>query len=125
MADPRRHLGRRAEDLVVQRLESEGWQVLARNSRTRAGELDIVALNDDCLVFLEVKSSRIGNRRGAVRPVLAVDGRKQVRIRRLAREWLTENRPPFPYRQIRFDVVGISFGRDGELLDYEHLESAF
>lgn len=125
MADPRRTLGRRAEDLVAERLEKEGWQLLARNSRSRAGEIDIIALKDGCLVFVEVKSSRIGNRRGATSPVLAVDARKQARLRRLAREWLAENPPSSPFSQIRFDVVGVSFGREGELLGYEHIEAAF
>lgn len=107
------------------RLAAAGWNVIARNSRTRQGEIDIIAGDRGCLVFVEVKAGHRGTRHGAVNPALAVDRRKQMQLRRLAREWLAGNRPPFAYSEIRFDVVGVSFDRTGELLAYEHIEAAF
>ena len=125
MSDPRRQLGALAEDLVAERLSAAGWHLIERNARTRQGEIDLVAGDRGCLVFVEVKAGRSGIRHGAVRPAHAVGPQKQLRLRRLAREWLSSHRPPFNFREIRFDVVGVSFDRDGRLVDYEHIEAAF
>lgn len=125
MSDPRRRLGKLAEDLVAARVTSLGWEILARNSRTRLGEIDLIAREGTCLVFLEVKAGRAGSFFGPERPSLAVGSRKQARLRRLAREWLAANRPPLGCSQIRFDVVGITYDSGDRPLDYEHIESAF
>ena len=81
MTEPRQRLGRRAEDLVARRLADAGWRVVERNTRTRHGELDIVALDRRTLVFVEVKAGRTGSSFGPVRPVHSIDFRKQARIR--------------------------------------------
>lgn len=125
MSDPRRRLGRDAEDLVAARVAAAGWRVLARNVRTRRGEIDLIARDGNCLVFLEVKAGRVDSRFGPERPSLAVGPRKQVRLRRLAREWLADNDSPAACAWIRFDVVGVTYGRDGRPREYEHLRSAF
>jgi putative endonuclease len=121
----RQRIGRAAEDLVAARLEAAGWDVVERNARTRHGELDIVAHDGDTLVFVEVKAGRVGSAFGPFRPVHAVDRRKQLRIRRLATAWMAERRDAPFYSQIRFDAVGVTFARDGSVLDVEHLRGAF
>ncbi len=88
MTDPRRRIGRLAEDLVAARLVDEGWELVERNARTRYGELDIVALDGRALVFVEVKAGRAGSAFGPERPVLGVGPKKQQRIRRLAVAWM-------------------------------------
>jgi putative endonuclease len=125
MTASRQRLGRRAEDLVAARLAAAGWELLARNARTRYGELDIVARDRAALVFVEVKAARAGARLGPERPVLAVDARKQQRLRRLATAWIAANRDRCRYGQIRFDVVGVTFDRAGQPVDVEHIEAAF
>jgi putative endonuclease len=125
MTVERQRLGDRAEDLVATRLTDVGWELVERNARTRYGELDIVAFDGDALVFVEVKAGRAGSAFGPERPVVAVDRRKQQRIRRLATAWLTERRPARRYGEIRFDAVGITFDRSGKVLDIEHIEAAF
>lgn len=122
MTASRQQLGRRAEDLVAARLAAAGWEILARNARSRYGELDIVARDGRALVFVEVKAGRAGARFGPERPALAVDARKQQRIRRLATAWIAANRGRSRCAEIRFDVVGVSFGR---AIDVEHIEGAF
>jgi len=117
--------GARAEQLVAQRLSAAGWLILARNARTRQGELDIVALDGRTLVFVEVKAGRAGSRFGPERPVLSVDWRKQLRIRRLATAWMAARRDLPRYEAIRFDAVGVSFDASGGVLEVEHLEAAF
>jgi putative endonuclease len=121
----RQRIGRAAEELVAGRLVIAGWRIVERNARTRFGELDLVALDHRALVFVEVKASRQGSVLGPERPILAVDRRKQLRIRRLATAWMSERRHLPPYREIRFDAVGVTFDRRGRMTDYEHLRGAF
>src|SRR4051794_11554613 len=102
----RLRLGRRAEDIVTRWLSGKGWRILARNARTRFGELDIIALDGRTLVFLEVKAGREGASAGPERPVLSIGFRKQQRIRRLATAWMAERRDAPRYAEIRFDVAG-------------------
>jgi putative endonuclease len=121
----RQRLGQAAEDLAVQRLEADGYRIVARNARTRLGELDIVALDGDALVFVEVKAGRAGSSLGPERPALAVDRGKQARLRRLAREWLASRSGLGGVRVLRFDVVGVLFDRAGRVTGLEHIRDAF
>jgi putative endonuclease len=125
MTAQRRRLGRTAEDLVAARLVAADWEILERNARTRYGELDIVALDDRTLVFIEVKAGRANSAFGPERPVHAVDRRKQQRIRRLAIAWLAENRGAIHCDGIRFDAIGVTFDRSGRATNLEHLVAAF
>ncbi|MBE6398914.1 MAG: YraN family protein [Lentisphaerae bacterium] len=54
----RQKLGRRGENIACDTLQSCGMKILARNWRCKAGELDIVALDGDTIVFAEVKTTR-------------------------------------------------------------------
>jgi putative endonuclease len=125
MTAQRQRIGRAAEDLVATRLAAASWEILERNARTRYGELDLVALDGRTLVFVEVKAGREGCAYGPERPVLAVDRRKQQRIRRLAVAWMAEHRGLPRYDEIRFDAVGVSFDRAGLATEVEHIEAAF
>jgi putative endonuclease len=109
---------------VATRLARSGWRIIGRNVRLPSGELDLVALDGSTLVFVEVKAGRAGTTVGPERPAHAVGRRKQLRLRRLAREWLAERRGPSGVAGYRFDVVGVSFGQDG-LADVDHIRAAF
>ena len=123
--DDRRATGRSAEDICARRLRDRGWRILARNWRIRPGELDLIALAGSTLVIVEVKAHHQGLRRGPVHPVLAVGPNKQRRIRRLASAWIAGHGRSIGFREVRFDVVGITFDREGRLAAYDHLEDAF
>jgi putative endonuclease len=125
MTVARQRTGRRAEELVARRLAAAGWEILERNARTRHGELDIVALDGRALVFVEVKAGRAGAAFGPERPILAVDSRKQRRVRKLATAWMAERRDVPRYAEIRFDAVGVTFDRTGRVVSIEHIEGAF
>jgi len=124
MTYARQRLGRAAEELVAAQLERSGWRIVGRNVRLPSGELDIVALDGATLVFVEVKAGRIGASLGPERPAHAVGPRKQLKLRRLAREWIAARRGPSGVAGYRFDVVGVSFGADG-LADVDHIRQAF
>jgi putative endonuclease len=124
MTYARLKLGRAAEQLVAERLVESGWRIVTRNARLPSGELDLVALDGRTLVFVEVKAGRVGATRGPEFPAHAVGRRKQLKLRRLAREWIAEGRGPSGVAGYRFDVVGVSFGPDG-LADVDHIRQAF
>lgn len=125
MTEARQRLGRTAEELVARRLTARGWRIVERNARTRTGELDMVALDGDILVFVEVKAGRAGSPYGPERPAHAVGPRKRAKVRRLAREWLGAGRGRgLGVAAYRFDVVGVTFGGDG-VSDIDHIVNAF
>lgn len=130
MTRHRLRTGRLAEARAAEHLGLLGYRVLARNARTRFGELDLVAFDArrDTLVFVEVKAVRAGGRVGPARPVLWVTPRKQLRVRRLATAWMAERRAAGSvprYAEIRFDAVGVVLGPRDEVVDLEHLIGAF
>ncbi len=121
----RQRIGRRAEDLVAARLAACGWRIVERNARTRLGEIDIIAIDDGTLVFVEVKAGREGSDLGPERPAFAVGPHKRLRIRRVATAWIATRHGTPPYSEIRFDVFGVSFDRAGMNPAVEHIRSAF
>ena len=124
MTYARQRVGRRAEQLVAEQLARSGWEIVGRNVRLSSGELDLVALDGRVLVFVEVKAGRAGTVLGPELPAHAVGRRKQLKLRRLAREWIAEGRGPSGVAGYRFDVVGVRFGSDG-LADVDHIRQAF
>ena len=64
-SDVRPHLGRLGEDLALEHLERLGFRVLERNYRTRYGELDLVVSDSATIVFVEVKTRRVGATAGS------------------------------------------------------------
>jgi putative endonuclease len=112
-------LGRFGEDAAVRHLLQGGMEVLDRNWRCRAGEIDIIARDGSCLVFCEVKT-RSGDWYGT--PAQAVVPVKAARIRRVAAQWLHdhEHEPV----ALRFDVVEV-YRRHNSPLRVEHLRGAF
>jgi putative endonuclease len=123
--DARRNTGQSAEDICAARLEQRGWRILARNWRIKAGEIDLIALAGSALVIVEVKAQHLGSRRGPVTPVLAVGPNKQRRLKRLASGWIASHGRQMGFRDVRFDVVGVTFDQSGNLVGYDHLENAF
>jgi len=121
----RRRTGQIAEDLVADRLTSEGWEIVERNARTRYGELDIVALDGRVLVFIEVKGARLETSFGPEKPILSIDFRKQRKVRRLGTAWMAERRDFPPFDDIRFDAVGVVLDRVGRSVEIDHIEGAF
>jgi putative endonuclease len=98
-------VGAYGEQLAARYLVESGMQILDRNWRCSQGEIDIVAMDDACLVIVEVKTRRslaFGS------PVEAVTAVKAARLRRLASCWLAENRSLVSsVADVRIDVVGV------------------
>jgi putative endonuclease len=95
--------GRRGEDLACRHLESQGLELLERNYRCRAGEIDLVMLEGRTLVLVEVRSRSSATHGGAAS---TVGSRKQRRFTLAARH-LMLTRPQYRRLSARFDVVAI------------------
>lgn len=99
---PSKELGRRGEEAAAKYLKRRGFEVLHRNWTCFAGEADIVALQEDMLCFIEVKT-RTSVEKGF--PSEAVNQRKRDRYERIAACYLQEH--AYEDLRVRFDVISI------------------
>jgi putative endonuclease len=117
---PTRAVGQAGERAAARFLERRGLVILARNLRSRLGEIDLLARDGHTLVFVEVKARR---GESGDPPEAAVDGRKRMRLMRLALGYLAARR--LGERPCRFDVVGVSLDEGGGVTGIRHLSHAF
>lgn len=97
-------LGRAGEAVAARMLQGDGMQVLAQNWRCAAGEIDIVAVDGECIVAVEVKTRRT-TRFG--HPFDAIDARKRDRLWRLCHQWCAAHPELSSGRARRIDVVAV------------------
>jgi putative endonuclease len=115
----RQRCGRDGEDRAAAFLTAAGLHILARNVRAAAGEIDLVALDDETLVFCEIRTRRSGGQGGALASVTPFKQRQVVRV---AEHFLARH-PHLHARPMRFDVVAIDVrGDDVEIV---HVRDAF
>lgn len=114
----RRDLGDFGERVARAHLESKGYRVLETNYRAREGEVDIVAQQDDVVVFVEVKTRR-GDAMGSA--LEAIGPRKAERLL-LASDAYAQEHPDLPESR-RIDLIAIDLEPDGRVRSLEHIES--
>jgi putative endonuclease len=119
--DPRHSLGRLGEELAAAHLERLGYRVIARNYRTRFGELDLVVTDDEVLVFCEVKTRRAGGGE----PWDNLGSAKRRQVRSMSRVWLSEARDRPRTSALRFDAIGVVLDHRGGLVRLDHIQAAF
>ena len=107
--------GKKGEDRAAAFLEEKGLWILARNIRCRFGEVDLVEIDGDTLVFVEVKTWSVYQAESLQQ---GIDAKKQRRIIETAKYFLTVHRE-YTCMSIRFDVILISPDR------IIHLDCAF
>ena len=116
----RQGVGRRGEELAARHLQTLGLTILERNVRLPWGEIDLVARQGEDLVFVEVKT-RIGDESTA--PDEVVNVAKLARLERLAEAYVERMGDlDIPWR---VDVVAVVLGRDGQIVQIDHLPGAF
>jgi putative endonuclease len=114
-----RPLGERGERAAARFLKRRGYKILARGDRLVPGELDLVALDRDTVVFVEVKTRRSAD---AGHPAEAVTPAKQRRLTRLAVTFL--KRHGLLEHRARFDVIAVTWP-EGQRPLLEHFQNAF
>ncbi len=120
----RRAAGYEGEKLAAAFLEKQNFEVLERNFTIRGGEIDLIAREGGCLVFVEVKLRKAENAAYFGRPARAVGPEKQKRMIRAASIWLAKHPSPLP---ARFDVVEIEYTEKNgrKEYDFHHIPDAF
>ena len=110
----KKKLGDRGEDYTARHLEKQGFHIV----ESRYGEIDIIAENEEYLLFVEVKTRKAGS---MVPGEAAVTPQKQQKLRFTAESYLLEHPTD---RQPRFDVAALIVEGD-KLLDFTYYKSAF
>ncbi len=100
--ETRQSLGQSSEDLAAAFLEKRGYRILVRNKRFKIGEIDIVAMDGDTLVFVEVRSRSDPSQ---VHPAETITPRKKQQIIRAAMAYCQNER--ITDTMIRFDVIAV------------------
>ena len=113
-----KEIGNMGEQAACEYLEDKGYEILERNFRVKLGEIDIIAEDSGCIVFVEVKT-RQNNLYGE--PSEYVDCRKQKKIKKAAVCYTdTVN------NDIRFDVIEVFYDKNSMLVKaINHIENAF
>jgi putative endonuclease len=119
MPSPRGDLGRLGEDYAAAHLRQAGYTIIARNWRSPAGELDLVAQQGGQLVFVEVRARRAG----ATSPEESVGRAKAARLRALAYAYL-EAAGVGATAVWRIDVIALEIDRAGRVVRLEQIEHA-
>ena len=116
----RRWFGTRSERAASRFLRRKGYRIVARNYSCKLGELDIVAIDGTCVVFIEVRSTETAE---TERPAASVDAAKQRRLSALALHFLQAKK--LLNHPARFDVLAISWPADQKEPTIVHYENAF
>jgi len=110
--------GRWAETLAGNYLKKNGMKILAKNYRTKSGELDLIARDKETIVFIEVKAARDVD----AEPELKVNQSKRRKIIQAAKNYIaSRNLYDSPSR---FDIVTVQYNEKGEP-QIQHEENAF
>lgn len=118
MSRERLDLGKEGEELALKKMKRMGYKCIARNYRCVLGEIDMIALHRDCLVFIEIKT-RKGRSLGYAKE--AIDGRKRRQLSKVALAYMKANN--CCDTKSRFDVVAIHMGDGKE--EIEVIQNAF
>jgi putative endonuclease len=116
----RRWFGSRSERAAARFLGRLGYRVLARNVTLPAGELDLVALDERTLVFVEVRSTEGVDPQG---PAASVDGVKQRKLTDAALAYLSRHH--ILGHAARFDVIAVSWPANRREPEIVHYPNAF
>jgi len=116
-------LWRQGEELAAAYLEASGYAVLARNWRTRAGELDIIAREADWMVFVEVRTRTKGAGQSPHfgSPEESIGAQKQARLVRMVEAYLHDSAWAGP---VRIDVIALELAPDGSVQRLAHFRDA-
>ncbi len=106
--------GQLGEDLAVAFLKKKGFKIIERNFRIRGGEIDIIAIHEDTLIFIEVKT-RSSHEFGS--PLEAIGYWKLKALVKTA-QFYKVNHPKLP-DAMRIDAVSVMLDRDNKMTNIE------
>ena len=119
MTTARQRTGQLGERLAAEKLVAQGYEIVERNYRCTAGEMDIIARDGECYTFIEVRA-RHGRSCGT--PEESITPPKQRRLIEIAESYLQE----YALHNVdwRIDVVAVEWDRSGRLMRVEVIQDA-
>lgn len=117
MATEKRITGNLGEDFAENYFKKKGFSIV-RNYHSRYGEIDIIAENEEYVLFVEVKTRKAGT---MLSPVESVNYRKQQKIILTAQDYMMKSESE---KQPRFDIFEV-WHNEGRIYKFNHIESAF
>ncbi|MDP4089763.1 MAG: YraN family protein [Bacillota bacterium] len=116
----KKDIGNFGEDIALEHLIREGYNLLARNFRSKTGEIDIILKRNNILCFVEVKT-RYNDKFGS--PGECINNKKKSAITRTALRYMAAERL---YRfNVRFDVIEVLLNYNDNSYSINHIMSAF
>ena len=116
-----RNLFYTGEDLAANYLMRKGFTIMERNYRVKGGEIDIIAQNEDTLIFVEVKTRK---KHSMKMTLMNISYTKQKRISLTAERYINQY-PGNVKSKIRFDIIIVFFYFEDNTYSIKHLEDAF
>ncbi len=115
----KKHLrvGEKGEKEAVKLIKKKGYKILAKNEEDKYGEIDIIALKNKKLIFIEVRS-KMGRDYGL--PEETVGYQKRKKLINNAERYINNNKINIPYR---IDVIGIVFSKSGKVIHKKHYKN--
>lgn len=111
-------VGNLGEDYIAQWMQTQGYEIVARNYHSRFGEIDIIGQKGGYLVFVEVKAREQGS---LVSPFEAITPQKRRRLLATAKNYLMR----YPTAlQPRFDAAAV-FLKNGKVVEHHYIENVF
>ena len=120
MAKERQDLGQRGETIAATFLKKKGYEIIEKNFRCKAGEIDIVAKKDDVICLVEVRTLK-NPKNGMDDPLLSIDKRKRNKLKKLALYYI-HNKKLFDH-PVRIDCIGVVLDDLGTI-KINHVEKA-
>ena len=120
MINYKKQVGDKGEKLAEDFLKRKGYNIIQRNYRCKLGEIDIIAEQDNVIVFVEVRTKQTES---FGLPQYSITSGKMNRITKSALCYIQEKE--LYERSCRFDVIAITFSQDSRKPNIEHIENAF
>ena len=120
-------IGKFGEKLAAKYLKKQGYRIIAKNAKLSYNELDLIALVENDIVFVEVKARSVSNDMYSAygSPASAVTKAKQSHLLAGATQYLRAH-PKYAARQPRFDIIEVYLEKETyRVLQIHHIQNAF
>ncbi|MDD4989845.1 MAG: YraN family protein [Candidatus Pacebacteria bacterium] len=119
-----KQVGNIGENIAADYLKKNGYQILARNFKTKWGELDIVASRNKTIVFVEVKTLKFNlNKKSEFSPEDEITFHKARQLRKMAQIYLSNNKLHLDTPH-QIDILAIELMENSQVANIRHTENA-
>ncbi len=118
----RKQIGNIGENIATDYLKKNGYQILARNFKTKWGELDIIAQKNRVIIFVEVKSLN-KNLKSDFQPEDEITFHKARQLQKMTQIYLSNNKLQLDTPH-QIDILAIELAENGQVANIRHIENA-